>query len=1605
MLSVTHNLAAMNSYRQLNTTAKNRAKSSEKLSTGYSINRAADDAAGLAISEKMRQLIRGLDQGTENAQDGVSWVQIGDGALTEAHAILQRMNELTVQALNGTNSQSDRDAIQQEFDQLQIELDRIGNTTEFNDLNIFQEHMSTYYQCEGAIQWNPDATHKISDGRNDLMIKYRTTDDAQQETITINVPAGEYTTQELVDEIDSAIEELGGIEKGVFIELNDEGYCNVNYEGGKIIDSVSGGLSYLLYDMYEGGEFGALIGTTSFSGGYPLKISSENNTLNFDIQDFNGHSSHKNIVIPDGWYYREQLIDILNNSLSDTTVRATEYGDGIKLGSDDAIVTKFKGNMFKIDERGQVYTSVFYDNVSYGEAELEAGYFQGGYVLTSSTKDVEYNKFKIDDSNNTLIIQANNMTSPVTIQLENKEYSIDQMKTELQNKFNAYNLDLDVTYQLSGSFYSLKITSRIEGVDSKINIDRTSSAYDTLFVNKTYTYYGTSASINNETKADSAAKFTGSKNLASLSSAPLDVVAGNNDKFYVVIDGQENEITLSEGTYNSAQALENEINTQLQNNNILEVKAVLSGNSMTLQGTGAGACSTVSAKAVAGNGGMDAVFQGYDIKYKDVTKQGTGSIILDEKYDGTIDSADNPLKIKVDGLEYTVNLPVGTPTEDQITTTIENAIPGKTETIYHTFSTTSATGTTTNRSYPPRTAYGSTTTNTWRESATGETTFQEGTTQVGKDIPAKITLSKAKIPSTIKVTDDNNAITLTINGEKQTLILDNKTYSQNDFKDALQRKIDAVYGNGFGGAIVNIENGTLTLTARTDATHFGENTSIVCDISGNASENTLLRDLSTTRGAATLTSSLQMANSIVIDENSNVFSFTLKENGTSRTVSITLDEGTYSRDALKAEINEKLALNNIGVTAGVSNGYLTLKTDAVGSDVSISYGTDNGGSSAQVIFGDLITETPADRTIALDTQREIVIDDATNGFGITVNGQKYNITLDNGNYNTKTFVEMLNQKLEAAQVPIEAYSASSDKRIGFKTLADGNQQSFSINYNDGGSSMVAIYGKTEKTYPGVDASFENGYLKLETAPTSTISVSSGAGGGFITTEVEKTPLSNTALSGYVSQIHGTIDGAKLNNQTVEIDEFADDLSFTFIDEGISRTISIKVDEDTYTYDQLKDKLQLLLNDAAGANKLTVAVDSNGVVIQTVGKGINNRLLSPSGDFYEKVLCNSRESTYKQTVSSKDGSQKVSDTFTVGRKDILDGVTIRDGISDELSLDFTYNNTVYTLTMELDPGEYSAQDIKRHIQDKLNEQLVDKGFEAGLIKVGVGDVHTGVVGANDARAINFQLDSDIAVPGEGKYLIDGIGGNAAFEIFYSTDGELIPAYIMGNKDISNGVTITEDENELSITVDGDTYDITLDVKEYTFDEIFETINTKLQDLNAPLIAEVDDNMLKISYVSLGKHKISIEGSARDEIFFRENGEEGPAIGTKIQLSSEVDDSIIIPRTEVSTTLLGLNTICVTKEKYASKALERVGRAIELVSSIRGTFGSVQNRLEHAINNNENKLENTTAAESRIRDTDMSEEMVNMSKLNILQQVGQAMLSQANSSKDEVLKLLE
>ena len=159
---VQHNLTAMNSNRMLGLTTATQAKSTEKLSSGYKINRAADDAAGLAISEKMRRQIRGLTQASANAQDGISCVQTAEGALAEVHDMLQRMNELAVKAANGTQTSTDRAYIDSEVQALTSEINRVASTTTFNEQSLLNGNFSAGKGLQVGAEANQLITVKIS---------------------------------------------------------------------------------------------------------------------------------------------------------------------------------------------------------------------------------------------------------------------------------------------------------------------------------------------------------------------------------------------------------------------------------------------------------------------------------------------------------------------------------------------------------------------------------------------------------------------------------------------------------------------------------------------------------------------------------------------------------------------------------------------------------------------------------------------------------------------------------------------------------------------------------------------------------------------------------------------------------------------------------------------------------------------------------------------------------------------------------------------------------------------------------------------------------------------------------------------------------------------------------------------------------------------------------------------------------------------------------------------------------------------------------------------------------------------------------------------------
>ena len=210
---VQHNLKAMNSNRMLGLTTASQAKSTEKLSSGYKINRAADDAAGLSISEKMRRQIRGLTQATANAQDGISMVQTAEGALTEVHDMLQRMNELAVKAANGSNQSVDRDYIDSEIQQLKSEIDRVAATTTFNEKNLLNTDQTINLQVGSE-----------SEARNQIGVELKAMNATGLSLTTVTVKGdgkdGEDAAKEAIDSIKEAIQAVSTLRSDLGAQQN-----------------------------------------------------------------------------------------------------------------------------------------------------------------------------------------------------------------------------------------------------------------------------------------------------------------------------------------------------------------------------------------------------------------------------------------------------------------------------------------------------------------------------------------------------------------------------------------------------------------------------------------------------------------------------------------------------------------------------------------------------------------------------------------------------------------------------------------------------------------------------------------------------------------------------------------------------------------------------------------------------------------------------------------------------------------------------------------------------------------------------------------------------------------------------------------------------------------------------------------------------------------------------------------------------------------------------------------------------------------------------------------------------------------------------------------
>ncbi len=210
---VQHNLSAMNTNRQLGIVKSGLSTSTEKLSSGYRINRAGDDAAGLSISEKMRSQVRGLNKAASNAQDGISLIQVAEGALNETHSILQRMNELATQASNGTNTSTDKEAIKAEVDQLKDEINRIQSTTQFNTMNLL----------DGSFKGKTLQIGSLSGQTLSISISNMNAASLKIDNIDVkkNAPAAMDSIQKAIDSVSTQRSKLGALQNRLEHTINN----------------------------------------------------------------------------------------------------------------------------------------------------------------------------------------------------------------------------------------------------------------------------------------------------------------------------------------------------------------------------------------------------------------------------------------------------------------------------------------------------------------------------------------------------------------------------------------------------------------------------------------------------------------------------------------------------------------------------------------------------------------------------------------------------------------------------------------------------------------------------------------------------------------------------------------------------------------------------------------------------------------------------------------------------------------------------------------------------------------------------------------------------------------------------------------------------------------------------------------------------------------------------------------------------------------------------------------------------------------------------------------------------------------------------------------
>lgn len=741
--------------------------------------------------------------------------------------------------------------------------------------------------------------------------------------------------------------------------------------------------------------------------------------------------------------------------------------------------------------------------------------------------------------------------------------------------------------------------------------------------------------------------------------------------------------------------------------------------------------------------------------------------------------------------------------------------------------------------------------------------------------------------------------------------------------------------------------------------------------------------------------------------------------GVTKKLTVTLTAGKkYTGADIAKAISDK-DKTETGLIAEYKNGQLIVKTRSKGEKAKFNPTNPVGGtsnlhkiknSSATIPGGVLVgnkVETKGylynDYFYNLLEDMPMIIDSTNKTIKLSVNGKPKTATLAEGTYRTpKGLFDQIQKKIEAACTGDDAVTVS---------------------YTDDYRQLVL---STKKT--GTDA---------------TISVASGNTAPiFGTAYVDRKQYSSKCDDTRCS-IYGTRDISR----GVTLHYWDNSFTFDFTPEGsttaTTHTITLGSDlaqggteERTYTAEQIRAELQDKINAIAGykdaANTIpNLTVGLSGGKLNITGTVSSNTLGMKNfeGRLFDKIFQGAYYGYGQQHTDTKGTTVGETLAYLIGRNDMEPktedeiesgkNVIIYKGINDEIKFDFTYNGDRHTIHFTIDDGAYTREELAEAIEkngryafsslkDENGKEFASDFFNVSvglddLEKYGVEENNTGI-SSKDKLVYWCKLPEDGTHNGV-SIVLDGMRGNSAYKIFYDATRSPTPTTMLGIPDLKNGLTIDSSNDSMSFFVDGEPISISIKHKEYkTGEELCDAVNRALEEAGGKVGAMLKDNHIQFYTTQNGDFIFDkFSGGGADDIFYgKESRDEDTEIG--IMVGRRTNDYIWIQKTRVDDHLMHINTTGITTMERAKKAMKRLDDANNYLSRWRALSGANENRSEHTLNRSNIYIENLTAAESRIRDTDVAEQFAAMTKNQILMQAQQAMFSAAKEHQSSVLNTL-